>query len=129
MIRDEVSGCLFDGDELHAELLCAAGQVEQDALAIALLVVVLALVGAFLALVSCRRVCRSGDLASWSRFHPRYIFSSTAWLTWSDKNAFFATTTNAERVITGTPIEFPFDAGMAVIMLTPLARLVPAARA
>ena len=44
------SGGLFGSDELHAQLLSALGQVAQHPFAIALFVVVLALVGVFLAL-------------------------------------------------------------------------------
>ena len=41
---------LLGSDELHAELLCALGELPHDAFTVALLVVVLAPVGIFLAL-------------------------------------------------------------------------------
>ena len=43
---------LFDSDELHAQFLGALGQLAQHAFAVSLLVVVLALIGIFLPLVS-----------------------------------------------------------------------------
>ena len=44
------SGGLRCGDERHAQLVSALGQLAQDAFAVALLVIVLTLIGVFLAL-------------------------------------------------------------------------------
>ena len=43
-------GGLFSGDEFHTQLVGTLGELPQDSLAVAFLIVVLALIGVFLAL-------------------------------------------------------------------------------